>query len=130
VKSEQGVSIAELQAKSRVKEAEGDAAATRLRAQGEAEAIRAKGEAQATAYHAGADAMGQQGFTAVQLMQIIGDQRVRIIPDIAVNGAGGQGGSNGIVEALIGVMLRDQMMAKTNGTVSNGNSTPIVVEKE
>ncbi len=133
VKSEQGVSIAELQAKSRVKAAEGDAEATRLRAQGEAEAIRAKGEAQATAYHAGADAMGQQGFTAVQLMQIIGDQRVRIIPDIAVNGGGGQGGSNGIVEALIGVMLRDQMMAKTGNGVTpngNGNNTPIIIEKE
>ena len=130
VKSEQGVNIAELQAKSKVKEAEGDAESIRLKAQGEAEAVRAIGEAKAAAYHAGAEAMGQQGFTAVQLMQIVGDQRVRIIPDIAVNGGGAQGG-NGIVEALIGVMLRDQMAAKTNGNAvpTNGN-TPVKVEKE
>jgi len=127
VKSEQGVSIAELLAQSQVKEAQGDAEATRLRAQGEAEAIRAKGEAQASAYQAGAEAMGQQGFTALQLMQIIGDQRVRIIPDIAVNGGGGQG-SNGIMEALIGVMLRDQMMRANAPT--NGSNAPITVEKE
>ena len=92
--------------------------------------VRAIGEAKAAAYHAGAEAMGQQGFTAVQLMQIVGDQRVRIIPDIAVNGGGAQGG-NGIVEALIGVMLRDQMAAKINGNAAptNGN-TPVKVEKE
>src|SRR6185503_16502715 len=83
VKSEQGVNIAELQAKSKVKEAEGEAESIRLKAQGEAEAVRAIGEAKADAYRAGAEAMGQQGFTAVQLMQIVGDQRVRIIPDIA-----------------------------------------------
>jgi hypothetical protein len=39
-------------------------------------------------------------------------------PDIAVNGGGAQGG-NGIAEALIGVMLRDQMAAKTNGNARN-----------
>jgi len=130
VKSEQGVNIAELQAKSQIKQAEGEAESIRLKAQGEAEAVRAIGEAKADAYRAGADAMGRQGFTAVQLMQIVGDQRVRIIPDIAVNGGGAQGG-NGIVEALIGVMLRDQMAAKTNGNgvTTNGN-TPIKVEKE
>ncbi|MEO8610746.1 MAG: SPFH domain-containing protein [Chloroflexota bacterium] len=133
VKSEQGVNIAELQAKSQIKQAEGEAESIRLKAQGEAEAVRAIGEAKAAAYHAGAEAMGQQGFTAVQLMQIVGDQRIRIIPDIAVNGGGGSGAQsgNGIVEALIGVMLRDQMAAKANGNgaPTNGN-TPIKIEKE
>lgn len=120
VRSEQGVNIAELQAQARIKEAHGDAEAIRLKAQGEAEAVRAIGEAKASAYQAGAEAMGQQGFTAVQLMQIVGDQKVRIIPDIAVNGAGGgQGGS--IVEALLGVMLRQEMQ-KMNTPTSNGNS--------
>jgi uncharacterized membrane protein YqiK len=107
VKSEQGVNIADLEAQSNIKKAQGEAEAIRLRAQGEAEAIRAKGEAQADAYRAGAQAMGSQGYTAVQLMQIVGNQGVRIIPDIMVNG--GQGGSGGIVEALLGVILRNQM---------------------
>jgi uncharacterized membrane protein YqiK len=115
VKSEQGVNIAELLAKSRIKEAEGEAGAIRLKAQGEAEATRAIGEAKADAYRAGAEAMGQQGFTAVQLMQIIGDQKVRIIPDIAVNG-GGQGGS--ITDALLGIVLRSEL--SKIGTHGNG----------
>lgn len=118
VQSEQGVDIAELEARAQIKQAEGEAESIRLKAQGEAEAIRAKGEAQATAYRAGAEAMGEQGFTAVQLMQIIGDQKVRIIPEIAVNG-GGQSGGSGVVDALLGVMLR-QEVARTNAAQSNG----------
>jgi uncharacterized membrane protein YqiK len=50
--------------------------------------------------------MGLQGFTAVQLMQIIGDNSVRIIPEINVGA--GNGANNGITDALIGLMLRDQ----------------------
>ncbi|MCC6894920.1 MAG: flotillin family protein [Anaerolineae bacterium] len=125
VKSEQGVDIAELQAKAQIKQAEGEAESIRLKAQGEAEAVRAIGEAKASAYRAGAEAMGQQGFTAVQLMQIVGDQNVRIIPDIAVNG-NGQGG--GVVEALLGVMLRGELQ-KVAVPTSNGNGRAIQVEK-
>ncbi len=33
------------------------------------------------------DALGQQGYTALQVMQIIGDRSVRIVPDVAVSGA-------------------------------------------
>ncbi len=119
VKSEQGVDISEMQARAQIKQAEGEAESIRLKAQGEAEAVRAIGEAKASAYRAGAEAMGQQGFTAVQLMQIIGDQKVRIIPDIAVNGSG-QGG--GAVEALLGMMLRGELQKVTTPTpTTNGN---------
>ncbi len=117
VKSEQGVSIAELQARSQIKQAEGEAESTRLKAQGEAEAVRAIGEAKASAYRAGAEAMGQQGFTAVQLMQIVGDQKVRIIPEIAVNGGGNGQGGGSLVEALLGMMLRSEIQ-KMNTTTS------------
>jgi uncharacterized membrane protein YqiK len=124
VKSEQGVNISELEARSRIKQAEGEAESIRLKAQGEAEAVRAIGEAKASAYHAGAEAMGQQGYTAVQLMQIIGDQRVKIIPDVMVNG-GGQG-SGGVAEALLALILREQ-----GGTLAarptNGDATKPLV---
>lgn len=124
VQSEQGVNIAELQARAAIKQAEGEAEAIRLTAQGEAEAIRAKGEAQASAYQSGAAAMGEQGFTAVQLMQIVGERNVRIIPEIAVNG-GGAGGQGSLIEALLGMMLRQEINkaaanvpdpVKTNGS--------------
>jgi uncharacterized membrane protein YqiK len=117
VKSEQGVNIAELQAQAYIKQANGEAEATKLRAQGEADAIRARGEAQAAAYEAGATAMGAQSYTAIQLMQIIGERGVRIIPDVMV---GGQNGSS-MVEALLGILLTQQL-GNTAKNVSRASS--------
>ena len=105
VGAEQGVSIAELHANANVKQATGDAESTRLRALGEAEAIRATGQAKAEAYRAGVDSLGAQGYTVMQLMQIVGDRKVRIVPDVAVSGAGA---NPGLVDGLLGVMLRNQ----------------------
>ncbi|HEX3624519.1 MAG TPA: flotillin family protein [Verrucomicrobiae bacterium] len=105
VGAEQGVNIAELKAHAGVKEATGAAEATRLRALGESEAIRATGRAKAEAYRAGVEALGTQGYTVMQLMQIVGDRNVRIVPDVAVTG---QNGNTGLVDGLLGVMLRGQ----------------------
>jgi uncharacterized membrane protein YqiK len=97
------VSIAELHANASVKQATGEAEAVRLRAHGEAEAIRATGQAKAEAYRVGVEALGAQSYTAMQLMQIVGDSKVRIVPDVAVSGAGS---SPGMVDGLLGVMLK------------------------
>jgi uncharacterized membrane protein YqiK len=109
VKAERGVSIAELHANAQIQQATGEAESIRLRAQGESEGIRMRGQAQAEAYKVGAQAIGEQGYTAVQLMQIVGEQGVRIIPDIIVNGGGGKGGGSGVVEGLLAVILQNQM---------------------
>jgi uncharacterized membrane protein YqiK len=111
VSAEQGVNIAELTAGASVKHAAGEAESTRLRALGEAEAIRATGEAKAAAYRAGVQSLGTQGYTVMQLMQIVGERNVRIVPDVAVTGATG---GNGMVDGLLGVLLRQQ--ANDNGT--------------
>jgi uncharacterized membrane protein YqiK len=105
VGAEQGVNIAELKARATVKQASGDAESTRLRALGEAEAIRATGQAKAEAYRAGVESLGSQGYTVIQLMQIVGEKNVRIVPDVAVSGNGSQ---TGMVDGLLGVMLRQQ----------------------
>ena len=105
VGAEQGVNIAELKANANVKQATGDAESTRLRALGEAEAIRATGDAKAQAYRAGVESIGVQGYTVMQLMQIVGERNVRIVPDVAVSGATG---GNGLVDGLLGIMLKDQ----------------------
>jgi uncharacterized membrane protein YqiK len=105
VGAEQGVNIAELQANAQVKQATGDAEATRLRAHGEAEAIRATGHAKAEAYRAGVESLGAQPYTIMQLMQIVGDRNVRIVPDVAVSGTNA---SPGLVDGLLGLMLRNQ----------------------
>jgi uncharacterized membrane protein YqiK len=105
VASEQGVTIAELQANASVKQATGEAESIRLRALGEAEAIRATGQAKAEAYRVGVEALGAQGYTVMQLMQIVGERNVRIVPDVAVSGTGSQ---PGMVDGLLGLMLRSQ----------------------
>src|ERR1051326_7399391 len=105
VGAEQGVSIAELQANAHIKQATGEAESFRLRAIGEAQAIRATGQAKAEAYRAGVEALGAQGYTVMQLMQIVGDRNVRIVPNVAVSGANG---STGLVDGLLGVMRSEE----------------------
>ncbi len=117
VRSEQGVKIAELKASAKIKEITGEAEAIRLQANAqadslrlkslaEAEAIRAKGNAKAEAYRAGVEALGAQGYTAIQLMQIIGDRNVRLIPDVLVGGNNGT--TNGLVDGLLSLILWNQ----------------------
>jgi uncharacterized membrane protein YqiK len=108
VKAEQGVNIAELHAQAQVKQATGAAQATRLQAMGEAEAIRATGEAKAEAYRAGVTALGTQGYTMLQVMQIVGERNVRVVPDVSVSGQNG----GGLVEGMLGMMLRNQVKSE------------------
>src|SRR6059058_2356505 len=115
VGAEQGVNIAELKANANVKQATGDAEATRLRALGEAEAIRATGQAKAEAYRVGVEALGAQGYTVMQLMQIVGERNVRIVPDVAVSGANA---NPGMVDGLLGLMLRNQTSGNAQAKTS------------
>lgn len=117
VKSEQSVQISKLKADAHVQEATGAAEATKLKAIGEAEGIRAIGQAKAETYRAGVEAIGGQGFTAMQLMQIIGDRQVRLIPDVLV---GGGGTSNGLVDGLLSMLLWNQSGKDWHHPTPNG----------
>jgi uncharacterized membrane protein YqiK len=121
VRSEQNVHIAELQANSQVKQATGEAEAMRLRSGGEADAIRATGQARADTYGAGVQALGAHSYTALQLMPIIGDRRVRLIPDILV---GSQGSSSGLVDALLSLVLWNQVKGEAQTQPDGTGSTP------
>ena len=109
VGAEQGVQIAELTANAHIKQATGQAEATRLEAIGEAEAIRATGDAKAQAYRAGVESLGAQGYTLMQLMQIVGERNVRIVPDVNVSGASA---NPGMIDGMLGLMLRQQTQTK------------------
>lgn len=102
VKAEQGVTIAELHATAKVNQANG-----------EAEAIRVTGQAKADAYQAGVNALGAQSYAALQLMQVIGDRNVRVVPDVSVSSSKGAG----LVDGLMGMLLWNQ----TKGMQTNGN---------
>jgi uncharacterized membrane protein YqiK len=105
VTAEQGVRIAELQANAKVKEASG-----------EAEAIRVTGEAKADAYRAGVNALGGNSYVALQMMQAIGEGKVRVVPDVAVNG-GDRGG--GLLDGVLGMMLWNQTKESNETKVDN-----------
>lgn len=138
VASEQNVKIAQQQAEAKVKSAEGDtkvaeqqtlqkirlaeadaaqiqkkafAEAEGLKAKSlaEAEGIKAKGLAQAEAYTNGVKAMGENNFTLLETMTAIGREKVKIIPDLVING-GGESGS-GVMNVLMAQMLKDRMDA-------------------
>jgi len=46
----------------------------------------------------------------MQLMQIVGERNVRIVPEVAVSGTNS---STGLVDGLLGVMLRTQAAGQT-----------------
>jgi uncharacterized membrane protein YqiK len=122
VRSEQMVKIAEQNALAVARTAGGDANAVRLRAEGqaaatrvngdgEAAAIRAVGAAKADAYRQGIDAVGESGYTAMQMASILGENHVKLVPEIAVTGEGG----GGLVNAMIAKMLSNGAVNGTGG---------------
>jgi len=114
VRSEQMVRIAEQNAHATAEAAKGEAAATRLRADAEADATRALGAARAEAYRDGQAAIGPAAYSAMQIATIVGENRIKVVPDIAAGSGGG-----GLAEALIARML--------GGAVANGTGAAGVV---
>ena len=115
VRSEQMVRISERTAQAVAETAKGEAAATRVRAEGQADAVRvsadaeamsvrAVGAAKAEAYRLGIEALGQAGYTALQVTSLLGEHKVKLVPDIAVSGA--DGGPTRLADVLIGRMLQ------------------------
>ena len=124
VRSEQMVRISERNPLAVAESAKGESAATRLRAEGESAAIRSRAEGQADAvrlageaeavslravgaakaeaYRLGIEALGSGGYTAVQLASLLGEHKVKLVPDIAI---GGEGGGTRLADVLIGRML-------------------------
>lgn len=51
----------------------------------------------------------------LQLMQVVGERNVRIVPDISVSGATN---GHGLVDGMIGMILRDQAAKQAAATAS------------
>lgn len=85
----------------------GNAEAERTRVTGEAEAskILAIGKSNAESYELQVQAMGGDGFTRLKIMEVIGKEGVKIIPDVLI--AGGGDGAASIVD-LLGIKLLEQ----------------------
>ena len=135
VQADQGVQIAERVADAAVKKAEGDAASVRLNASAEAERtkviadaearrialtggaeaekILAIGKANAESYELQVQAMGGDNFTRTKIAEIIGRDKVKVMPDILITGSEG-GGTNGALSGLLGMRLMEELGGKNN----------------
>jgi uncharacterized membrane protein YqiK len=81
--------------------AQGQAAAVRLAGDAEASALRAVGSAKADAYKQGVGAVGESGYTAMQIATILGEHHVKVVPEIAVSGDGSSGMANVMLAKLV-----------------------------
>jgi uncharacterized membrane protein YqiK len=115
VRSEQMVKVAQQNALSVAESAKGEANATRVRAEaqaaairmtgeGDAAAIRAVGAAKAEAYRQGIDSVGAPGYTAMQMASILGENKVKLVPDIAVSGDG----AGALATAMVARLMTDK----------------------
>src|SRR6478752_7040296 len=133
VQADQGVQIAERVADAAVKKAEGDAASVRLNASAEAERtkviadaearrialtgsaeagkILAIGKANAEAYQLQVNAMGGDNFTRTKIAEIIGRDKVKVMPDILITGGGGGDNTNAL-SGLLGMKLMEELGGK------------------
>jgi uncharacterized membrane protein YqiK len=113
VRSEQMVRVAQQNALAAAEQARGEGNALELRAQGQAASVRLAGDAEATAlravgaakaeaYKAGVAAVGESGYTAMQIATILGENHVKVVPDIAVSGDGAGGMANVMLAKLVG----------------------------
>lgn len=144
VQADQGVQIAERIADAAVKKAEGDATSVKLNASAEAERVKvladaeaqriartgnaeaekilAIGKANAEAYQLQVSAMGGDNFTRTKIAEIIGKDKVKVMPDILI--AGGGDGSNGPLAGLLGMKLMEELGGKTTAPVPS--TAPVV----
>jgi hypothetical protein len=71
-------------------------------AKGESDYQTITGEGRAKAYEAMVKALGRDSVAQIELLKVISEGKVRIAPEVMVNG----GGTSGSMDALMGTMLR------------------------
>ncbi|WP_343669113.1 SPFH domain-containing protein [Chitinophaga sp.] len=78
----------------------------------EAEKILAIGKSSAESYKLAVEAMGGNNFTQLKVMEAIGEQHIKIMPDILIGGGGDS--NNGPISGLLGLKLLEQLGEKNN----------------
>ncbi|HVU96668.1 MAG TPA: SPFH domain-containing protein [Puia sp.] len=90
--------------------AKADAEKISLTGNAEAEKILAIGKSSAESYKLAVEAMGGSNFTQLKVMEAIGQQHIRIMPEILIGGGGENG--NGPIQGLLGLQLLEQLKKK------------------
>ncbi|PWV54305.1 SPFH domain-containing protein [Chitinophaga sp. S165] len=86
--------------------AKADAEKISLTGNAEAEKILAIGKSSAESYKLAVEAMGGNNFTQLKVMESIGAQQVKIMPDILISGGDS---TNGPIGGLLGLKLLEQL---------------------
>ncbi|MEZ2440129.1 SPFH domain-containing protein [Chitinophaga sp. RCC_12] len=89
--------------------AKADAEKIALTGKAEAEKILAIGQSSAESYKLAVEAMGGNNFTQLKVMEAIGTQQIRIMPDVLINGGDG---ANGPISGLLGLRLLEDVAKK------------------
>jgi uncharacterized membrane protein YqiK len=105
-------------------QADADAEATRKRGEAAGDAERARGAAVAASYKAGIAALGEQGYTAVQLATILGGAGLKLVPDVVL-GEGRATLADVFLAKLATAKVSPETLAldttaKSNGVPANG----------
>ena len=83
----------------------------------EAEKILAIGKSNAESYKLSVEAMGGNNFTQLKVMEAIGAQNIKIMPDILIGGGGD--GANGPISGLLGLKLLEEIVKKKDPEQNN-----------
>ena len=77
----------------------------------EANAILAIGRSNAESYRLQVEAMGGEQFARLKIAEIIGREKIKVIPEILIAGGGNDGG-NGALSGLLGLKLMEELTNK------------------
>lgn len=82
----------------------------------EAEKILAIGKSSAEAYKLAVEAMGGNNFTQLKITEAIGENKIKVIPEVLIAG-NGTDSANGPISGLLGLeLLKEVMKKKPDGT--------------
>ncbi len=95
--------------------AKADAEKISLIGNAEAEKILAIGKSNAESYKLSVEAMGGNNFTQLKVMEAIGSQNIKIMPDILIGGGGD--GANGPISGLLGLKLLEEVAKKNEAAI-------------
>ncbi len=90
--------------------AKADAEQISLTGNAEAEKILAIGKSNAESYKLSVEAMGGDNFTQLKVMESIGAQQIKIMPDVLIGGGGES--ANGPISGLLGLKLLEEVAKK------------------
>lgn len=97
--------------------AKADAEKISLTGNAEAEKILAIGKSNAESYKLSVEAMGGNNFTQLKVMEAIGNQNVKIMPDVLIGGGGDS--ANGGISGLLGLRLLEEIAKKNEEVKQN-----------